>query len=202
MLTVFADFAKVATVLRIHDILVWIRVSMTLTDGSGSCYFRHWPSRRQQKIIFPLKSFFCLLLFEGKFTSFFLLFLLYDNRIWIRIQIHTDPDPGGPKHTDPTTDLDPQYWAASLNLHGLGRQWAPPPCHLSVKFGIIQSCMPLKEMLIFVNVPDCICFGQCCGSMTFWCGSGSGDPCLWLMDLDLDPSIFIIDLQDTNKKRV
>jgi hypothetical protein len=23
---------------------------------------------------------------------------------------------------------------------------------------------------------------QCCGSMTFWCGSGSADPRLWLMD--------------------
>jgi hypothetical protein len=41
-------------VLRIHDILVWIRIrgSMPLTNGSGSCYFHHWPSRRQQKIIF------------------------------------------------------------------------------------------------------------------------------------------------------
>ncbi len=30
---------------------------------------------------------------------------------------------------------------------------------------------------------------QCCGSMTFWCGFGSGsaDPCLWLMDPDADP---------------
>ncbi len=42
-------------VFRIHDILVWIRIgeSMPLTYGSGcgsgSCYFRHWPSRRQQK---------------------------------------------------------------------------------------------------------------------------------------------------------
>ncbi len=41
--------------------------------------------------------------------------------------------------------------------------------------------------------------------MTFWCGSGSGsaDPCFWLMDpdpdLDPDPAIFIIDLQDGNK---
>ncbi len=47
---------------------------------------------------------------------------------------------------------------------------------------------------------------QCCGSMTFWCGSGSGsaDPCLWLIDQDpdsdADPSIFIIDLQDANQK--
>jgi hypothetical protein len=41
---------------------------------------------------------------------------------------------------------------------------------------------------------------QCCGSMTFWGGSGSGsaDPCILLMDPD--PSIFIIDLQDACKK--
>jgi hypothetical protein len=42
--------------------------------------------------------------------------------------------------------------------------------------------------------------------MTFWCGygygSGSADPCLRLMDLDADPdpAIFVIDLQDANKK--
>ncbi len=66
------------TVFRIHDILVWIRIrihrSMPLTNGSGfgsgSCYFRHWPSRRQQKTNLK-KRFFCLLLFEGTFTSFF-----------------------------------------------------------------------------------------------------------------------------------
>ncbi len=44
---------------------------------------------------------------------------------------------------------------------------------------------------------------QCCGSMTFWGGSGSGpaDPCLWLMDPDPDPSIFLIDLQDASKNQ-
>ncbi len=38
---------------------------------------------------------------------------------------------------------------------------------------------------------------QCCGSMTFWGGSGSGsaDPCLW----DPDPAIFVIDLQHASK---
>jgi hypothetical protein len=42
--------------------------------------------------------------------------------------------------------------------------------------------------------------------MTFWCGSGSGsgsaDPCLRLMNPDLDPdlAIFVIVLQDANKK--
>ncbi len=42
-----------------HDILVWIRIrgSMPLTNGfwsgfeSGSCYFRHWPSRCQQTLL-------------------------------------------------------------------------------------------------------------------------------------------------------
>ncbi len=64
------------TVLRIHDILVWIRIrgSMPLTNGSGcgsgSFYFHHWPSRCQQKTYFK-KKFFCMLLFEGTFTSFF-----------------------------------------------------------------------------------------------------------------------------------
>ncbi len=49
------------------------------------------------------------------------------------------------------------------------------------------------------------CCGQCCGSMTFWGGSGSGsaDPRLWLMDPDSDPdpAIFVIDLQDARKKQ-
>ncbi len=67
-------------VLRIHDILVWIRIrirgSMPLTNGSGSgCgsgsfYCHHWPSRCQQKNTLK-KKFFCILLFEGTFTSFF-----------------------------------------------------------------------------------------------------------------------------------
>ncbi len=46
------------SVLRIDDILVWIRIrgsTMSLTNasgsefGSGCFYFHHWPSRRQQK---------------------------------------------------------------------------------------------------------------------------------------------------------
>ncbi len=39
------------SVLRICDILVRIRIrgSMPLVNGSGSYYFRHWPSRRQSR---------------------------------------------------------------------------------------------------------------------------------------------------------
>ncbi len=41
------------------------------------------------------------------------------------------------------------------------------------------------------------CYRQCSGSMPFWGGSGSADPCLWIMDPD--PAIFVIDLQDASK---
>ncbi len=40
--------------------------------------------------------------------------------------------------------------------------------------------------------------GMCCGSVTFWFGSGYADPCFWTMDPDL--AIFVLDLQDANKK--
>jgi hypothetical protein len=55
-------------VLRIHDILVWIRIrirgSMPLTNGSGSgsFFFHHWPSRCQQKTNFFKKFFSTVLL--------------------------------------------------------------------------------------------------------------------------------------------
>jgi hypothetical protein len=47
-------------------------------------------------------------------------------------------------------------------------------------------------------------YEQCSGSMTFWCVSGFGlaDQCLQLMDPDPDPAIFVIDLQDANKKLI
>ncbi len=38
--------------------------------------------------------------------------------------------------------------------------------------------------------------------MIYWCGSGSADPCIWLIDPDSDPdpAIFVIYLQDANQK--
>ncbi len=42
---------------------------------------------------------------------------------------------------------------------------------------------------------------QCCGSVTFWYGSESADPCLRQMDPDPapDPAIFVSELQDSKK---
>ncbi len=62
-------------------------------------------------------------------------------------------------------------------------------------FDIVGMCCPLVTYL-----------PQCSGSMTFLCGSGSADPCLWIMDPDSDPdpdpAIFFIDLRDANKKLI
>ncbi len=69
----FCFHGLLQSVLRIHDILGWIRIrgSKPLTNGSwsgfgsGSCYFRHWPSRCEQKNNF--------------FTQFFLLYTFWRN---------------------------------------------------------------------------------------------------------------------------
>ncbi len=63
-------------VLRIYDILVWIRFririrgSMPITNGSGfgtgSFYFHHWPTKNSFK-----KKIFCILLFEDTITLVF-----------------------------------------------------------------------------------------------------------------------------------
>ncbi len=51
-------------------------------------------------------------------------------------------------------------------------------------------------------VRDFFTYNQCCGSVTFWYGSGTTDPCLWLIDLDPDPDPApFTDLQDANKKQ-
>ncbi len=54
--------------------------------------------------------------------------------------------------------------------------------------GYASSC---NEFPVFVKghflMAQRVSRNQCCGSMTFWGGSGSGDPCLWLMDPEQDP---------------
>ena len=92
--------------------------SMPLTNGSGSCFFRHWPSRCQQKQFF-FKHLFCLLLFEGTvhlhnipkirsqkesqnsrnqgFSYYFCMMIEGSGSGSIPLTSGSDPDPGGPK---------------------------------------------------------------------------------------------------------
>jgi hypothetical protein len=60
-----------------------------------------------------------------------------------------------------------------------------------------------RQKELFINDPALsLKQNQCCGTVTFWCGSGSGsaDPCLWQMDPD--PAIFVIDLPGVNIKLI
>jgi hypothetical protein len=45
-------------------------------------------------------------------------------------------------------------------------------------------------------------FNDCWGSVTFWCGSGSADRYIWLMDPDPtpDPTPFFNDFKDAKNK--
>jgi hypothetical protein len=67
---------------------------------------------------------------------------------------------------------------------GSQRHRIPDPQHCTIYnydfekvLAFIQIYTP---MTIYKNVRNSM-YTQCCGSMTFWCGSGSPDPCLWLM---------------------
>jgi hypothetical protein len=72
---------------------------------------------------------------------------------------------------------------------------------------VCASLSAISAIVVSVVTKCQLPFFQCSGSMTFWCGSGSADPCsdYWIrirMRGDPDPAIFIIDLQDVNKQLI
>jgi hypothetical protein len=74
---------------------------------------------------------------------------------------------------------------------------------LFLPHGAVHSSIIFMRMLHIRKVYERIFTrNQCCGSMTFWCGSGSAYPCLWLMDPDPDSAVLVTDLQDGNKKLI
>jgi hypothetical protein len=75
---------------------------------------------------------------------------------------------------------------------------------------VMASVRPEKDMVVDngecqldLNISNAL--NQCCGSMTFWCGSGLRSESwirIRIRILDPDPAIFVIDLQDANKKLI
>jgi hypothetical protein len=120
-------------VLRIHDILVWIRIqirgSRPLTNGSrfgsGSFYNLIFIIDLQDANKKKYKTKFCILFFECTFTSFFkdkkskrshktveikvFFTIFYDRRIRIRTSDQLIRIQEAQKHVDPDSDLDPQH---------------------------------------------------------------------------------------------
>ncbi len=99
-------------------------------------------------------------------------------------------DPGVKKAPDPGSGSATLHTRQKVTLTKCGYRWTVTTSFLTV-FKTVRTYRYNKK--------------QRSGSMTFWCwsGSGSADPCLWLMDSDPDaypdPAIFVIDLQDANK---
>jgi hypothetical protein len=105
---------RLSAVLRFHDILMWIQIrgSMPLTNGSGfgsgcgsgSSIFIIDIEDANKKLFY--KKFFCILLFEGTFTSYFKDKKSKRSHKTVKIKVflhpylwlmHPDPDPVGPK---------------------------------------------------------------------------------------------------------
>ncbi len=122
-------------VLRIRDILVriWIRirgsVPMTTGSGSGSSYFRHWPSSAYYFLKVHLHHFSKIkspkTLKTLEINVFLTIFSWWskdpnpDPYLWLM-----DTDPGGPKNTDP----DPQncfnrLWPSALARNSVLHTW-------------------------------------------------------------------------------
>ncbi len=103
--------------------------------------------------------------------------------------------------------------------------WCIPGCSHDVGVSVRHCCGWQRHSLLQVLVPTFFllfffspnhstgfgwfspggefpCWQQCCGSKTFWYGSGSksgsSDQCLW--PVDLDPAVLVLGLQDSYKK--
>jgi len=131
-------------VLRIHDILGWIRIriwirgSMPLTNGygcgSGSCYFRYWPSQDVNKNFFFVKVVFLLTFWRFMYIIFkdqkskrnhkavgikvFLTIFAWwkmdpgpDPNLWLMY-----PDPGGPKTNGSGSETPPAIQCYGLSF--------------------------------------------------------------------------------------
>jgi len=131
-------------------------------------------------------------------------------RIWIRIkESQINAVPCGSR----STKMGPREGtvSGSLTSNALAKKVA------NIKIAAKSPHLQDSEFPLLTFSWKYKCFRQCCGSMPFWCGSGSGsaDPCLWQMDPDSDPDpdldpdpgsgscyFFVIDIQDANKKLI
>ncbi len=80
------------------------------------------------------------------------------------------------------------------NCHGIpaesaGIPWQFPESAIIMKGRVCTVSYSICKLWMRTKIHKTFCLNQCCGSVTFWGGSGSGsaDPCLWLIDPDPDP---------------
>ncbi len=95
-------------VLRIHDILVWIRIrirgSIPLTNGSGSgsFFFHHWPSICQQETKFKKNVFLHI--------NFWMYFYIIFQRWKVKTKSQNSINQSFSYYYCLMSDPDPQHW--------------------------------------------------------------------------------------------
>ncbi len=123
-----------------------------------------------------------------------------DPRSGIRIKPIPDPGPRVKKAPDPGSGSATMFLvrkevpgrAVRVPVGDHPRPHLRPHlCHLRPARQHAHRCQGTRSPLLFQ---------QCCGSVTFWYGSGSADPCLLL--LDPDPAIFVIVRQNAKKNNL
>jgi hypothetical protein len=115
---------------------------------------------------------------------------------------YADPDPT--YHFDADPDPDLRWLDPNLQIKAQNYETAQIGSYSTHLAGVTRiRILPFNSRIHnTVTVLERYCCTECSGSMTFWCGSGSGDPCLCQMDPDPGPAIFVIDLQDASKKLI
>ncbi len=122
---------------------------LTYGYGSGSCFFRQWLTKCQQKTIF-FSKYFCLLLFEGTFTSVFIgkkskrsnkiVEISYNFVCWWKDRDpYLDPDPEPVQNNDGSGSGIPKN--IRIRIHITARD-------------LCQICLYLLDILIQVYIHD------------------------------------------------
>ncbi len=117
----------------------------------------------------------------------------------IRIQFRIDPDQ---MNADPQLCYEQWEWTwLSLFCPSCRTEGSQTRCLLAGSGSWSPSWPSRSASPSFCPAASTPGTSVCCGSMKFfWCGSGSADQYLWLMDQDPDPdsAIFVSDLQDVS----
>ncbi len=113
------------------------------------------------------------------------------NEWWMNeMPRHRSPSPSPARHRsrrNASRSPMSNRWEADGARTGKCEKFVLPLSELTYTL-VLNWCRMLMAIWLEISVPD---------PLIFLCGSGSADPCLWLMDPD--PAIFVIDLQDANK---
>jgi hypothetical protein len=127
--------------------------------------------------------------------KFFYIFFWSKTAIYLSLSLHkvcpsyrrsripnTDPDPQTQLNTDPIRIRIHNPGLGSRGQKGTG--YRIRISNTDCKETVLREGAAVPVHKYARSIHKNYGLKQCCGSMTFWGGSGSSNPCLWLMDPD------------------